>query len=117
MNYENQLRINIVDFDKITHKEGTSGQFLQPINWEYFDKALSQLSGNAFKLWLYLLRWEGKKYYEFSPTHLCEALNIGSRNTVKNAKEELIRNNYLVNISTNVYEFHPDGNPNPVVKN
>ncbi len=109
-NYENQLRINIKHFDQIVHTEGTNDTFLQPINWEYYNKAMKLLSGNGFKLWFYLLRWVGQGYYLFSPTHLCDALNIGSRNTIKTAREELIRYHYLVPVKSNTYEFYPDGN-------
>ena len=103
MNYKNQKRIEIKQFDSITHKEGTNDSFLQPINWKYYDEALASLSGNAFKLWLYLLRWVGKGYYDFSPVHLCEALNIGScfvcsMNPVK-VKEILgLNDSYVVDI-------------------
>ena len=109
MNYKNQKRIEIKQFNSITHKEGTSNAFLQPINWEYYEKALKELSANAFKLWFYLLKWVGKGYYEFSPTHLCEALNIGSKNTVRTIKEELIHLNYLIEVSENIEYFFPCG--------
>lgn len=109
MNYKNQKRIEIKQFENITHKEGTNNAFLQPINWEYYDKAMKTLSANAFKLWFYLLRWVGKGYYEFSPTHLCEALNIGSKNTIRTIKDELENTNYLVKVSENIYEFYPSG--------
>lgn len=117
MNYKNQTRINIKKFDTITHKENSSNQFLQPIDWQYYDEALKTLSSNAFKLWLYLLRWAGKGYYEFSPTHLCDALNISSRNTIKAARDELIRENYLVQVKPETYEFYPCGHADLIVKN
>lgn len=109
-NYKNQKRIDIKSFDTITHKEGTNDAFLQPINWNYYDAAMNQLSANAFKLWFYLLRWVGKGCYEFSPTHLCETLNIGSKNTVRAMKEELIQKKFLIQVSENVYHFYPGGN-------
>ena len=109
MNYKNQKRIEIKNFNSITHKENTKDAFLQPINWEYYEEALKKLSGNAFKLWLYLLKWNGKGYYDFSPTHLCEALNIRSKNTVRTIKEELIKEKYLIEVSSNVYYFYPCG--------
>ena len=109
MNYKNQKRIEIKEFNSIVHKEGTNNSFLQPINWEYYDKALKELSANGFKLWFYLLRWAGKGYYDFSPTHLCEVLNIGSKNTVRTIKDELIEMDYLIEISENVIYFFPEG--------
>ena len=117
MNYKNQKRIEIKQFDSITHKEGTKDSFLQPINWEYYDTALKDLSGNAFKLWLYLLKWSGKGYYDFSPTHLCEVLNIGSKNTIRTIKDELIQKKYLVEISQNVCYFYPCGHADLIYQN
>lgn len=112
MNYKNQKRIEIKAFNLITHKEGTNDSFLQPINWEHYETAMRTLSGNAFKLWLYLLKWQGKGYYDFSPAHLCEALNIGSKNTIRTVKEELINKNYMIEVSQNVCYFYPCGNAN-----
>ena len=109
MNYKNQKRIEIKQFDTITHKEGTNDSFLQPINWEYYDEALKNLSGNGFKLWMYLLKWCGKGYYDFSPTHLCEILNIKSKNTIRTLKDELIEKKYLIEVSENVCYFYPSG--------
>lgn len=109
MNYKNQKRIEIKNFNSITHKEGTNDAFLQPINWEYYDEALKNLSPNAFKVWFYLLRWSGKGYYDFSPANLCDALNIGSKNTVRTVKDELINKKYLIEVSTNICYFYPSG--------
>lgn len=109
MNYKNQKRIEIKCFNTITHQEGTNNAFLQPINWEYYDIALKNLSANAFKLWFYLLRWAGKGYYDFSPTHLCDVLNIGSKTTIRAIKEELISKKYMVEVSENLCYFYPGG--------
>jgi hypothetical protein len=117
MNYKNQKRIEIKQFDSITHKEGTKNSFLQPINWEYYDTALKDLSGNAFKLWLYLLKWNGKGYYDFSPTHLCEVLGIGSKNTIRAIKDELIQKKYLVEVSQNICYFYPCGHADLIYQN
>ena len=109
MNYKNQKRIEIQQFNSILHKEGTNDAFLQPINWKYYEEAMQTLSGNTFKLWLYLLKWVGKGYYEFSPVHLCEILNIGSKNTIRTMKEELIQKKYLIEESDNKCIFYPCG--------
>ena len=109
MNYENMTRIEIQKFDAITHKEKTSDQFLQPINWTYYDEALKTLSANGFKLWFYLLHWVGQGYYDFSPANLCKVLNIKSKNTIYAAKQELIDAQYMVQVSTNKFIFFPCG--------
>ena len=110
MNYANQIRIDIKGFDLITHKEGTDDQFLQPIDWEYYDRALRELSPGAFKLWFYLLRWRGRGYYDISPVHLAEALNIKSKTSLRDYRTELITKDYLVQVSENKYAFYPGGN-------
>ena len=109
MNYINQKRIEIKNFNTITHKEKSPEQFLQPIDWKYYEEAMQLLSGNAFKLWLYILKWAGQGYYELSPSHLCNVFNIKSKNTIYAIKEELIKNNYLVQVSENKYYFYPCG--------
>lgn len=112
MNYENQIKVEIKNFHTITHKEGTKEAFIQPIDWQYIDEAAQKLSGNAFKLWFYLLKWAGKKEYQFSPAHLQKALNIKSKNTIYSIKEELIRERYLVQISEHLMYFYPCGHAN-----
>lgn len=109
MNYANQNKIIIKNFDNIIHKKGSTDSFLQPIDWIYYDKALDTLSSNAFKLWFYLLRWNGKGAYEFSPTNLMTALNIKAKNTIYNARNELIDKNYLKEEKENIYYFYPCG--------
>ena len=109
MNYANMIRINIQNFNTITHKEGTNEAFLQPINWNYYDEALQVLSANTFKLWFYLLKWNGKGYYDFSPVHLCSALNIKSKNTIYAMRDELIQKKYMIQESLNKYIFFPCG--------
>ena len=109
MNYANMTRIEIQKFNTITHKEGTKEQFLQPIDWVYYDAALQQLTPNAFKLWFYLLKWQGQGYYDFSPANLCKVLNIKSKNTIYAAKDELIENKYLIQESDNKFIFYPCG--------
>ena len=109
MNYENMTFIEIQKFNTITHKEGTREAFLQPVDWCYYDEALSTLSSNAFKLWFYLLRWNGKGKYDFSPAKLCKALKIGSKNTVYTARDELVDKKYMVKVSDVKYIFYPCG--------
>ena len=110
MNWANMNRVKIEKFNAITHKEGTKEQFLQPIDWKYYDTALQNLSANAFKLWFYLLKWQGQGYYDFSPANLCKVLNIKSKNTIYAAREELVQQNYLIEEDSNCFIFYPCGN-------
>ena len=34
-NYSNQLRINLTELDKITHKENNGNRFIQPIDFKW----------------------------------------------------------------------------------
>ena len=63
-NYSNQLRLNLTELDKITHKEGN--RFIQPIDFKWEAAAMRNLNGNAYKIWRYLLRWYGKNYFYYS---------------------------------------------------
>ena len=63
------------------------------------------LNGNAFKLWIYLLSWEGKGIYEFSPANLAKELKMSDEGA-RNARKELIDKGYLVE-DGNFMEFYP----------
>lgn len=117
MYYPNQKNIIIKNFNTITHKEKTNEAFLQPIDWKYYEEALQELSGNTFKLWLYLLKWQGKGNYEFSPAKLMKAFNIGSKNTIYAMKDELIEKNYLIETSENIWFFYPCGHADLLYQN
>ena len=72
---------------------------------------MQDISSTAFKLWLYLLKWQGTTghKYEFSPSALMKQFGVNSRNTIYAAAEELINKNYMVKISENHYDFYPCG--------
>ena len=66
-NYANQVRIVTGNAKDIAHKEGVKEPWLQPTKWEPLKEAMRILKGNAFKLYMYLLSWDGAKMYDFSP--------------------------------------------------
>lgn len=84
-NYANQKNIEMIDLDKIKHKENDKhNRFIQPLDFKYEAIAMQRLNGNAFKLWRYLLRWYGpnEKYggrpiHDFSPAALSKELGFG----------------------------------------
>lgn len=107
-NYSNQLRINLIEFDKITHKQDDKNRFIQPINFKYEAAAMRNLNGNAFKIWRYLLRWYGKDYFYFSPAAIRKELGLGE-NGATAARKELEKKGYLTQVEgkENVYIFTP----------
>lgn len=107
-NYNNQLRIDLTDFDKIKHEQNSRNRFIQPIDFKYEAAAMRNLNGNAFKIWRYLLRWYGKDYFYFSPAAISRELDIGEQ-SVTNSRKELERKGYLTPVidKTNVYTFTP----------
>ena len=107
-NYSNQLRINLTELDKITHKENDGCRFIQPINFKWEAAAMRNLNGNAFKIWRYLLRWYGKSYFFFSPAAIRKELGLGE-NGATSARKELEAKGYIIPIEgkENTYTFTP----------
>ena len=108
-NYSNQLRIDLIDLDKITHKQGDKfNRFIQPIDFKYEAIAMKNLNGNAFKVWRYLLRWYGKNYFYYSPAAIRNELGLGE-NGATSARKELEAKGYLrpVEGKENIYLFSP----------
>lgn len=107
-NYSNQLRIDLIELEKITHKKDDGNRFIQPINFKYEAAAMRNLNGNAFKIWRYLLRWYGKDYFYFSPAAIRKELGLGE-NGATTARKELEKKGYLTQVEgkENVYVFTP----------
>lgn len=107
-NYSNQLRIDLTNLEKVTHKKDDGNRFIQPINFKYEAAAMRNLNGNAFKIWRYLLRWYGKDYFYFSPAAIRKELGLGE-NGATTARKELEKKGYLIPVKDkeNVYIFTP----------
>lgn len=107
-NYSNQLRIDLKDLEKITHKNGDGNRFIQSINFKYEAAAMRNLNGNAFKVWRYLLRWYGKDHFYFSPAAIKKELGLGE-NGATTARKELEQKGYIKQVEgkENTYIFTP----------
>lgn len=107
-NYANQLKFELTDLDKITHKENDRNRFIQPINFKYEAAAMRNLNGNAYKIWRYLLKWYGKDYFYFSPAAIARELDMGEQ-SVTNSRKELEAKGYLTRVPDkfNTYSFSP----------
>lgn len=104
--YPHQKTIKLGHLDDIKHDFGSKEAFLQNTKWEPLKEAMRLLTGNGFKLYMYLLSWDGNKKYDFSPAGIAKALNISDEGA-RNAKDELINKGFCVILSENVSEFYP----------
>lgn len=93
--YANQKVIQLGHLKDIGAASYEKEAFLPPIRWSPIKAPMRILNGNAFKLWMYLLSWEGQGYYEFSPANLAKELNMSDQGA-RNARQELIDKGYLV---------------------
>lgn len=105
-NYANQKIIVLGHLNDIKHLQGINEHFLQPVKWAPLKEAMRLLNGNAFKLYMYLLSWEGQGYYEFSPANITKELKMSDEGARK-ARDELIRLGFLIVNSENKLEFFP----------
>lgn len=99
--YPNQKTIQLGHLGEIAAKPREESSFLQAVRWDPIKLAMRILNGNAFKLWMFLLSWEGKGSYDFSPANLAKELKMSDEGA-RNAKKELIDKGYIVD-----GEFYP----------
>lgn len=107
-NYANQKTITITNMDKIKHIKDSGNRFAISVDFKYEAAAMMRLNGNAYKLWRYLLCWDGKGFVDFSPAALKQDLGFG-KNAPSEAFNELLKLGYLQedpNVS-NKYIFIP----------
>ena len=104
--YANQKTIQLGHLYDILSRPGSTEPFLQATRWQPLKSALRNLNGNAFKLWFYLLSWDGNGVYEFSPAHLAKELGISDEGA-RNARNELINKGYIIEGEGNRMEFFP----------
>ena len=109
-NFKNQHRIYTTHFETIEHTIGMKGQFLKPMEWDKLENVNTDLTGNELKLQLYIMKWYGQGYYDFSPVNLEIVLQI-SKNTILTAKASLIEKGYLLAKTDKTFDFipYPDG--------
>ena len=90
-NYQNQKRMDILNAELLEHKKNTETDgYYYPMDYTYIDAAATELNGNAFKIWLYLLRWRNKGYVYFSPAAIENAMGI-KKSSVSDSVAELKR--------------------------
>lgn len=103
--YANQKTVRLGHLQDIISHPGDSSPFLKATKWAPIKIAMRVLNGNAFKLWIYFLSWDGKGIYEFSPANLAKELKMSDEGA-RNARKELIDKGYLIE-DGNHMEFFP----------
>lgn len=101
-NYANQKRIivNTDTINKVAHQR--EGPFLRAIDWKYIEVAQFMLTGNEFTLLVYLLKWAGQGYCDFSPKDV-EAHTKMTKNTIYKSFETLCELGYIVQTGPGTY--------------
>lgn len=105
-NYANQKLITGISVDKIKHTQGTQESFMQPFKWDRMLKILFVLTGNEYKLYMYLCKWAGKTQYEFSPVDIANKLDF-KEDTARKAFKKFIEYGILSPLNGNNYIFDP----------
>lgn len=87
-NYANQKRMDIINAELLEHKKDSpTDGYYYPMDYKYIDAAAKELNGNAFKIWLYLLRWRNKGYVFFSPAAIEATMGIKKSSVSDSIKE------------------------------
>lgn len=105
-NYKNQITIKNISVEKIKHIEGVEESYLQWLQWDAIMTCMSLLSGNEFKLYMYLLKWAGKTYYNFSPVDIYRQLGF-KKDTARSARKTLEEYGFLTLVKNGIYTFDP----------
>jgi len=105
-NYKNQNLITNISVDKIKHITNSEPNFLQPLDWNKLSKILFVLSGNEYKLYMYILKWAGKTEYEFSPADIADKLDI-KEDTARKIFKNFIQYGILTQTANHRYTFDP----------
>lgn len=105
-NYANQHRIYTTKFETIEHPSGKNEQFLKAMTWDKVLNVEADLTGNELKFWLYLMKWYGQGYYDYSAVNLEIELGI-SKNTALAAKTSLLEKGYLIQKTKTTFDFIP----------
>ena len=112
MNYANQksIYIDTVEVQKLynSNDDGPE-QFLHSLSWNKLLPIIQELNGNELKIWLYCMKWTGKKVFYFSPATLTKEFNI-SESTAQRGFKTLEALGYLrKNDKMQGYDFYPMG--------
>lgn len=113
-NYANQIKIEINNIEYIFYHKGETvddNGYIPLLKNSAMYHAAQQLNGNAFKIWMYILRWKDQGYFYFSPAAITNAMGI-PKQSVSDAKKELMKKGFIIQDENNPnkYYFSPKGN-------
>ncbi len=105
-NYANQKKFYITNVEQITYKPGkeVGNGFYPTLYYDYVDKAAELLNGNAFKLWIYLIRWYNKGFVYFSPAALNSCMGL-KKSSIQDSRKELEQKGFLIPQENGDYIF------------
>lgn len=107
-NYANQRTVKI-NIDNIASENNPGQAFLRSITWDSIMNASQKLSGSAFKLWFYLLKWSGTERLFFSPVAAESEFGI-SNTSARRAFTEMEQAGFILKEEdkVNCYIFVPN---------
>lgn len=105
-NYKNQNVITDISVEKIKHQSGIEESWMQPFSWDKMMIPLFLLNGNEYKVYMYIFKWAGQGYYEYSPADIEKSLDI-KEDTARKIFKKLIEYGYLTYIASRKYKFDP----------
>jgi len=107
-NYANQRTVKI-NIDDILSEKNPGQAFLRSITWDSVMNASKKLSGSAFKLWFYLLKWSGTERLFFSPVAADNEFGI-SNTSARRAFTEMEEHGFIIKEEgkVNSYIFIPN---------
>lgn len=75
-------------------------------NLDALQKAVNNLDGHTFKMWLYLSKNQNGYKFALSKVDVIKNWGMGSKSSYDRAVKELIECGYLIQISKNDYDFY-----------
>lgn len=90
---------------KINKEECSRANIYAAINLEALQYAMIDLKGETFKLWLYLSKNQDGYTFALSPVDAIK-WGVGSQSSYKRAVKELTAKGYLVETSSNHFDFN-----------
>lgn len=79
----------------VRHAVHDKNHLYAALSVDAIDKAMTALSGNAFKLWAYIAKNQDGFNLALSSTDICDNRNLMARSTYNLCVKELIKNGYL----------------------
>lgn len=90
---------------KVNKEPCNKNNLYAAINLQAMEQAAQALDAAAFKLWIYFAKNQNNYEFALSSKDVLESFGM-KRDQYNGAIEKLIKGNYLVKVSGNIYTFH-----------